>query len=204
MSILAQRNVLVLNKSWVAYDIWTLRKAIIELFKVNKDGTPKARIVKYADEVETYTWDDWSKLIPKDDESFLSSPENKFKIPEIVLVSTYNGFPKQRNTFSRHRIYKLYDNQCQYCGKYFNTSDLNVDHIVAQSKGGKTCWENCVLACIPCNSKKANHSLEEVGMKLICGKPKKPSPSAFPIPKIKCDSWAAFISEVYWQTPLDE
>jgi len=44
---------------------------------------------------------------------------------------------------------------------------------VPRSCGGVSSWENCVLACIACNSKKGNKSLREIGYTLK-KKPRKP------------------------------
>jgi 5-methylcytosine-specific restriction endonuclease McrA len=64
------------------------------------------------------------------------------------------------------------------CGIQFMAEDLTFDHVLPQSKGGKTCWENIVTACGPtgngCNPRKANRTPEQAGMPLL-RKPKKPS-----------------------------
>lgn len=199
------RKVLVLNKSWVAFDVWTLDKAITHLFKTDKAGKPKAQVVKYSlDETGTYTWADWAKIMPTENEQAIRSAANKFKIPEIIVLTSYNGFWKPKTTFSRRMIYKLYNKQCQYCGETFGTHDLNIDHVIPTSQGGKTKWENCVLACIECNSKKANRTPEQAKMKLICGKPKKPTMKLFDFGEVKCESWKAFMSESYWLVPLED
>lgn len=207
------RQVLVLNKSWVAFAVWSMKDAITQLYKIDrKTGQPKAKIVKYTlDDTGTYTWDDWAKLMPADGEAALKSgrpdigsASAKFKIPEIIVLSDYNGFWKPRTTFSRRMIYKLYNKQCQYCAKFFGTQELNIDHVIPTSRGGKTRWDNCVLTCVKCNSKKANRTPEEAGMKLICGKPKKPSMKLFDFGEIKCESWKAFLDAAYWNVDIGD
>lgn len=54
-------------------------------------------------------------------------------------------------------------NACVYCGCK-NKKSLTIDHVIPQSRGGKDTWENLVIACSPCNSKKGNSLLEECGM----------------------------------------
>lgn len=51
---------------------------------------------------------------------------------------------------------------CGYCGKPGET----MDHIVSRSRGGKDEWENVVLACKPCNNRKADKLLSEAKMAL--------------------------------------
>jgi 5-methylcytosine-specific restriction endonuclease McrA len=56
---------------------------------------------------------------------------------------------------------------CQYTGRKLRPSEGNIDHIVPRSRGGKTTWENCVLADKKVNSKKGNRLPEEIGLRLI-------------------------------------
>ncbi|MFX7620976.1 HNH endonuclease signature motif containing protein, partial [Acinetobacter baumannii] len=81
-------------------------------------------------------------------------------MPEIILLSKYDKLPAQRVHFSRRTLYHRDNNTCQYCSKKFSTSDLNIDHVLPRSQGGRSSWENCVLACFKCNSKKANRTPE--------------------------------------------
>ena len=60
---------------------------------------------------------------------------------------------------------------CQYCG---SKSNLTIDHIIPKQKGGKDSWENLIIACSPCNSRKGNRTLVEANMKLM-KVPKKPN-----------------------------
>ena len=53
---------------------------------------------------------------------------------------------------------------CQYCG---SKSNLTIDHIIPKQKGGKDSWENLIIACSPCNSRKGNRTLVEANMKLM-------------------------------------
>lgn len=54
---------------------------------------------------------------------------------------------------------------CQYCfGKSGKPGDT-VDHIHPESQGGLRTWGNLVACCKPCNQKKADKSLSEIGYK---------------------------------------
>jgi 5-methylcytosine-specific restriction endonuclease McrA len=64
---------------------------------------------------------------------------------------------------SRHLIYKRDDHRCQYCG---SIKQLTIDHVIPKSKGGKDTWENLVVACMPCNTKKGDRTPEEWGTPL--------------------------------------
>lgn len=56
---------------------------------------------------------------------------------------------------------------CAFCGFTFKPEDLTVDHVIPQSRGGETSFSNCVSACSPCNSLKADRLPEEAGMPLL-------------------------------------
>ena len=64
---------------------------------------------------------------------------------------------------SRTMIYKRDGNKCQYCG---STKELTIDHIIPRSRGGEDSWENLVVACMPCNSRKSDKLLEETNLVL--------------------------------------
>ena len=52
---------------------------------------------------------------------------------------------------------------CQECG---STNDVNCDHWLPRSKGGKTDGDNVVTACSSCNVQKGGRLLKSSGMKL--------------------------------------
>ena len=82
--------------------------------------------------------------------------------------------------------------------------DLSIDHIVPRSRGGRSTWENCVLACVRCNRKKANRMQHEAGLHLH-REPKEPRWSPFvsiPIAQRRT-SWEQFISHEYWNVELE-
>ena len=101
----------------------------------------------------------------------VNSPSVTLNIPSVVVLKKY---VKRANTstFNRSNIFLRDDFSCQYCGS--NVS-LTFDHVIPRSKGGKTCWENVVTACMSCNLKKGSKDMKSVGMK-IKRKPFSPSP----------------------------
>ena len=61
-------------------------------------------------------------------------------------------------------IYKRDGYTCQYCGA---KTRLTIDHVIPRCRGGGDTWENLVVACSSCNTKKGNTLLEQTGMKLV-------------------------------------
>jgi hypothetical protein len=38
----------------------------------------------------------------------------------------------------------------------FPSSKMTIDHVIPRTQGGKSSWNNCVLACHECNQKKGS------------------------------------------------
>ena len=179
--MIQNRKVLVLNKSWRPITILTLEKALIKLFSEHKDGEPKAIIVDCANGFQTLTWEDWSKVRPQEDEEKLRSVNASFRIPSVIQLTRYDKVPTKKVHYCRKTIYKRDEYKCQYCGQKPSTEELSIDHVIPRSHGGLTTWENCVLACVKCNTKKANRNPLQANMKLL-KIPKKPKMNA-----LSCD-----------------
>ncbi|MCD6082939.1 HNH endonuclease, partial [Candidatus Aerophobetes bacterium] len=130
----------------------------------------------------------------------------KIKVPRVILLMIYDKLPPREVKFTRRNIYRRDKNTCQYCGKTFRPEELNIDHVVPLSRGGKDTWENVVCSCISCNLRKGNKTLKEAGMRLI-RKPKKPEWRTFikeNLANIKEESWKSFLDVAYWNVELDQ
>lgn len=57
-------------------------------------------------------------------------------------------------------VLEMHDNRCAYC--LIQSSDLEVDHVIALARGGSHSTDNVVPACRVCNSSKNNKSLLEI------------------------------------------
>ena len=64
-------------------------------------------------------------------------------------------------------LFRRDDYTCLYCGDVLPVRQLTRDHIVPLSAGGRDEWENVVAACRPCNHRKDNHALDDIGMRLL-------------------------------------
>lgn len=61
----------------------------------------------------------------------------------------------------RFEVFKRDSFTCQYCGAKAPDAVLNVDHIVPVAKGGTNDIVNLVTSCQPCNSGKADRTLDD-------------------------------------------
>jgi len=66
--------------------------------------------------------------------------------------------PERGLIFARDRY------TCAYCAQGFSESQLTVDHIVPESRGGAYAYMNLVAACRECNGRKGARTPEEAGM----------------------------------------
>ena len=198
---LANRKVLVLNKSWQPINVVTLEQALKKVSNTYRDGTPKGKIIDCRNDFQTMTWEDWSKIKPAEGEEFMRSPTAVARIPTVIMVTKYNKVRRESVNYNRRTVYKRDNYTCQYCGDRPPVSELSMDHVKPKSKGGLTTWENIVVACTACNSYKADRTPEEAGMTLR-RKPFKPTYGIYPS-DVKIKDWETFLGEAYWNVPLE-
>jgi hypothetical protein len=173
MRSLNSRSVLILNKNWIPINTTTPKHSFALLYNDNA----KSLNFKKDGDMELISWDEWINL-DVDNDLFVNTIRGGIKIPKIIVLTYFDKIPKQAIKFTQKNIWERDNYTCQYTGKKINKFNGNIDHVVPRSKGGKTSWENCVLAHKDINAKKANNSPEEVGLKLL----KKPNePKIMPV-----------------------
>ena len=213
MSALEQR-VLVLNKAWLPVDVVSAMEAVCKVF------SERALFIDPAT-YQTFTWEDWVdnwgdaiKHAKVEAGKVISAPSLSLLAPEIILHRTHKSGnrEKARPKFSRRNVYVRDGYKCQYCGRKFDSTELNIDHVKPTSRGGKTTWTNTVLSCIPCNDRKANRTPEEAGMRLL-RQPQVPSSEevrrgylqrVMSRISFKPPSWEALLGDMYWNVQLKE
>lgn len=197
VSAVLNRPTLVLNRNWQAVGVNTVSRSLVKVWNES------ARIVDPAD-YQQYTWDDWAQLRPADGDDFIQTRWLKIRVPEVITLTNYGKLPTNAVSFSRRNVFKRDRFTCQYCGRQPGQSDLTIDHVLPRAQGGISSWTNCVLACVGCNSRKADRTPEQAKMPL----PRVPErPIWRPLYAARgerCDSWSRFISEAYWNAELEE
>lgn len=195
-SVLSQPT-LVLNESWVAIHTVPVRHAMRLLF------TGAAKAIQ-PETYESHAFEDWADLAVYADQPCIRTVSLSIRVPEVIVLTRFNGLPSPGAVFTRRNLFRRDANTCQYCGRRPGTSELSIDHVLPRSRGGKSTWENCVLACMPCNRRKANRTPDEARMKLL-SRPRKPHWSPLleiPLGRVR-QSWERFVSEKYWNSPLE-
>jgi len=192
-----KRPTLVLNRNWQPVGVATVARALLKVFN------DAARIVDPAD-YQVYTWEDWAALRAADDEPAISTQHLRLRVPEVVTLTVYDRVPVNTVTFSRRNVFKRDRFTCQYCGKQPGGEELTIDHVLPRSHGGGSNWENCVLACVDCNHRKADRTPAQAGMSLRLP-PKRPNwRPLYASHGMRIRSWAKFINEAYWNVELEE
>jgi 5-methylcytosine-specific restriction endonuclease McrA len=190
-------SVLVLNRVFQAVQIVTVRKAFALLYK----GHVKAVLEDYT----SYDFENWKDLPVQPNEECVRTPTLRLKVPRVILLCGFDTLPRHDVKFSRKNIYLRDRNRCQYCGGRFRTEDLNLDHVIPVSRGGKTTWENVVCSCVSCNITKGNRLPEEAQMRLIT-RPVRPRWN--PLVRLalhagRHEFWKNFLDEAYWNAEVE-
>lgn len=56
----------------------------------------------------------------------------------------------------KRAIFEKQEEKCKKCGKVYEISEMEADHITPWSKGGKTSIDNCQILCKDCNRRKSS------------------------------------------------
>ena len=192
-------SVLVLNRHWSAVHVTSARRALILLF------ADHARVV--TGDYSTHDFDSWRDMsLFMNTIRKISTPVYQIAVPEVIMLTRFGKFPPRQVKFSRRNIYLRDNHTCQYCGCIPPKDELTIDHVIPRSRGGKSTWENVVLACMRCNTRKGNRLLHEAGIKLL-SVPKKPhwlECSQFVSRHQTSSLWQKLIDTAYWNVPLKE
>ncbi len=194
-------QVLVLNRHFVPVHVTSLRHALCMLYR----GIAKVVDHQY----ELFDFQSWAALSVALGEEHIGMVNRAIRVPRVVLLQVFDRLPRRPVRFSRLNVYLRDQNLCQYCGRNFHRSDLNLDHVIPVSLGGKTEWDNVVCSCVECNLKKGGRTPEQARMRLI-RKPTKPPWTFFFATMSRppyYEKWKPFLTMVdysYWNTELKD
>ncbi|MBN1911909.1 MAG: HNH endonuclease [Pirellulales bacterium] len=191
-----RRPTLVLNRNWQPVRVATVARALVLVW----NGS--ARVVDPSD-YQTYDWADWARLRPRDGEACVQAVRFRLRVPEVIALRGYDRLPQAAVTFSRRNVFKRDRFACQYCGRQPGSEELTIDHVVPRSQGGQSNWENCVLACMDCNRRKADRTPQQAGMRLRRVPVQPTWRPLYAAHDVRIASWSKFVSEAYWNVKLE-
>ncbi|TQN32389.1 5-methylcytosine-specific restriction endonuclease McrA [Haloactinospora alba] len=135
-----RRHVLLLNASYEPLTTVPLRRAVLLVLREKAD-------VVHGDSAGTV----------------LKSASAALSVPSVIRLRRYVRIPYHRRVpLSRAALMRRDSQRCAYCGKRAET----IDHVIPRSRGGTHAWENVVASCKPCNHRKADRLLDELGWEL--------------------------------------
>jgi 5-methylcytosine-specific restriction endonuclease McrA len=194
-------SVLVLNRSYLPVHVTSARRAFTLLYQ----GI--ARVVN--EQYQTFDFESWSQLAVVRDADSVGTPHGRIRIPRVIALVAFDRLPKRHVRFSRINLMARDNFQCQYCGKKPHRAELNLDHVVPRSLGGRSTWENVVTSCVDCNRRKGGRTPRQAHLKLF-RKPERPrwTPLANLMwSSVRYQEWRPFLSVVdasYWNVELAE
>ena len=149
-----------------------------------------------------------AEVVEEYPDRYIRTPGWTVKTPSVIRLLR----PVRRKKvirFSRLNIWLRDGGKCQYCGLKVARNRFQFEHVVPQSQGGQTTWENIVVACHGCNQRKANRTPEQAGMPLL-SRPARPKrlPEAADYGMVyregMPEQWRDYLrSEVYWNVELE-
>lgn len=152
--------VLMLNRAWQAVDTCSVASAFSRLFA----GTANFLDMEDFSLCGLEKWLDMP--VPRGAKS-LTTARVSLRLPEVIVLRSEASPRRRVMQFSRRNLMRRDKHACQYCGSKPSTDRLTVDHVLPRVRGGKSCWANCVLSCIACNSRKADRTPSEAGMDFL-------------------------------------
>lgn len=133
-------SVLVLNATYEPLSVVSLKRAVVLLLK------EKAELLEAA-------------------ETTLRAYGLNMPMPLVIRMVYYVRIPRALTLpLSRRTVMARDQYTCQYCGVMPPRTELTLDHVLPRSRGGRTEWENMVVACRACNQKKGNRTPREAQM----------------------------------------
>lgn len=198
-------KVLVLNRLYMALRVVSARRAFSMLCR------EMAEVIHVENgEYRAFDFDTWAEVgafreqFKPDQYDWVRTVRLEIPVPKVIRLLGYDRLPEQHVKLNRRNLFARDRNQCQYCGRFFPTNELSIDHVVPRAQGGGDTWENLVCACVKCNAKKGGRTPDQAHMAAI-RKPVRPKRNPLITLRLgqqKYASWKAFLDNAYWSVEL--
>jgi 5-methylcytosine-specific restriction endonuclease McrA len=118
------------------------------------------------DRYETFDFESWRRVRAAGGGDVIGTPSGSIRVPRVIVLRAYDRVPKRHVRYSRANVFTRDKFTCQYCGVRPPRSQLNLDHVIPRSLGGRTSWENVVCSCVDCNRRKGGRTPEQARIRL--------------------------------------
>ncbi len=149
-------SVLVLNRSYLPIHVTSARRAFSLIYRQT------ARVVN--EEYETFDFEQWRRLEVAGEA--VGMVNGRIRVPRVIVLPGFDRIPKRHVRYSRVNVFARDKFTCQYCGSSPPRSQLNLDHVIPRSLGGRTTWENVVCSCVDCNRRKGGRTPQQARLRL--------------------------------------
>jgi 5-methylcytosine-specific restriction endonuclease McrA len=155
-------------------------------------------------------WQGKVEVVEEYEDRLIRSVTVEIRMPSVIRFLRMSRKGARGIKFSRDNVYLRDKCSCQYCGRKVSRPEATYDHVTPRAQGGRTHWENIVIACVPCNQKKGGRTPQQANMALrsVPEKPRKIPGSVqltFAYDKGMPVSWRKFLRDVaYWHSELEE
>ena len=151
-------RVLVLNRSYMPIHVTSARRA----FRLIYQEVARALSENY----QTFDFQEWRQLPAEEVQASVGTIRGRIRVPRVIVLVTFDRIPKRHVRYSRVNVFTRDKFTCQYCGVRPPRSELNLDHVVPRSLGGRTTWENVVCSCVDCNRRKGGRTPHQARLRL--------------------------------------
>ena len=173
--------VLALNAVWQSVGTKTVKDAFIAMCGGDGDKNPAALALDMdfpVDENGTVDWDNptnlqavvwdvWKTLPVREYDLAIHSANATIRVPRVIIQPNYHKMPIISPRPTKEAIRKRDGGICQYTGQLLTWKEGNIDHVLPKDKGGRNTFENMVWCHKDVNSKKANQTPEQAGLRLL-------------------------------------
>lgn len=202
-----RRDILVVNKVWMALGITTIKQGLIQIYSENNGieaGRPFDIEYEYLGDgkynfdkiitVNPVSLDEWLKLPIRPYDTIIHTSNKVIRVPTVIQAQNCDKTHLRKIKLTTKNILERDNYTCQYSGKKLPKHLLSIDHVEPVSKGGQNTWKNMVACAKDINSKKGNKSNKEAGLSLI-KEPKEPLaiPASSLIREIRNRDWHIFL-----------
>jgi 5-methylcytosine-specific restriction endonuclease McrA len=188
-------DTLILSKTWEPYDQVSWQEAF-KYICGGDDGSKKVEVIEYHEDRKVHSGSGSGDL-------------REWKVPSVIRFIDAVTPEIKVVKFSRENIYTRDRGKCQYCGVKVSLSEFEYEHVIPRCQGGKTIWENIVVACTGCNQKKGNKTPAQASMRLLA-LPRKPDRNSqkrrivITWRKGMPEAWKSYMRDMsYWKSELD-
>jgi len=183
-------SVLVLNRSYLPIHVTSVRRAFAMVYQ------DLACVVD--DRYEVFDFESWRRAATLGDCDVIGTPSGWIRVPRVIVLRIYDRIPKRHVRYSRANVFARDKFTCQYCGIRPSRSNLNLDHVIPRSMGGRTTWENVVCSCVDCNRRKGGRTPEQarVGLRRAPTKPRWTPLMNVGLSSVRYEEWTPFLSVI--------